>query len=604
MKGTIVTTWLNSLRKIFSDEVVDSALASVHWDKTRIIHPLENIPDEEIFQVFTQVSKDTNESVKNIWRKVGNQNIEMFQKWFPSYFERNSLRGFLIMMDDVHHQLTKIISGANPPRLIATEINEKEIEIKYISQRGLFDYLLGLFEGSSEYFNEKIEITELDRGKMEDGRHFMKVHLSIEKNPDSIINAPLSKLLGLHKIKSLPLKIAFIPTLLNIVGHFIFHRTDSIVPNLILSTCMGIVVYIAARITLKPLHKLEDDISALKDYDFSYKSNYYTQDQFEDVFHLLNDSKEYIKKDFLFFKGGMDDMDNYIKQFSDIADNLKKLSESISLIVNDVASGATHQAEETEGAVSVLMNYIESLNTIVEEETKGKDDLEESINNLKASQSQIRNVNSMINAVRDNFSTVNEQGKELSVQVNKIMDIGATVEAIADQTNLLALNASIEAARAGEAGKGFTVVAEEIRNLAEDTKQAVGDINENLQFFITQIEGFVKGIENQYTQLENSNMTLGKVTKDNDNSTDNIIRVSDVIVHLISRLSNETRNLQEVMGQIHSLAAIAEENSASSEEMSANVIQYSQQVIDLIEYIRLLDSLIGSFKLELKKYKI
>jgi methyl-accepting chemotaxis protein len=59
-----------------------------------------------------------------------------------------------------------------------------------------------------------------------------------------------------------------------------------------------------------------------------------------------------------------------------------------------------------------------------------------------------------------------------------------------------------------------------------------------------------------------------------------------------------------VVENIHSLSAIAQENSASSEEMSANVTQYSEKVIDLTDHIELLDQLISNFKSELKKYKI
>ena len=604
MKGTVVSTWLNSLRSLYGNEVVDTALKKRNWDKERIISPLDDIHDQEIFAVFQQISDDIHEPVNTIWRRVGKQNIRTFQKWFPSYFERHSLKGFLMMMDDVHAQLTKIVKGANPPRLIAKEVAEKEIEITYISKRGLTDYFLGLLEGSSEFFNEKLDYTILETSKTDDGRYSMRVKLKLEKSSDLVINSPLSKLLGLGFIKSLPLKISILPTFIVAVTTLLLNSSSN--PLLIAGNSIAVLIstYLVASAVLKPLGILNNEIIKLKQYDFGSKTSHIANDTTDGIFNSLNEAKEIVKKDFLFLKGGTDDMDNYLREFALIADNMKILSDSISSVVHEVALSATNQAEETENAVSILDQYITTLNKIVNEETKGKNQLETSILSLQNSFQDIKSVNGMINGVKSNFSNVNTHGQDLRQQAAKIMDISSTVEAIADQTNLLALNAAIEAARAGEAGRGFTVVAEEIRKLAENSKDAVHSINDNLEFFIKQIEGFVNDIQEQYSQLSDSNSTLDRVTIENEASTTQIIQVSNIIVTLIDELSTETNKLTNVVENIHSLAAIAEENSAASEEMSANVTQYSDKVKDLTEHISLLEALTGNFKRELKKYQI
>ncbi len=604
MKGTIVSTWLKSLRNLFGDELVNRAIVSINWNSDTIISPLEEIADDEIFAVFNFIAKETNQPVTGIWKKVGQQNIQSFQKWFPSYFERYSLKGFLMMMDDVHSQLTKMIKGANPPRLLAKELNEKEIEITYISKRGLFDYFLGLLEGSSTYFNEKMDYKVVETGKTQDQKHFMKVHITLEKSSDRIIKASMSKLFGLNIIKSIPVKISLIPSVILFALLAFLNKDAGWIINTIIPVSTFASVFVAANIVVKPLKHIEEDILKLKDLDFASKTMLKSNDPTEVIMAHLNEAKEAVKKDFLFLKGGTDDMDNYLREFSLITENMKELSDSISMVVHEVALSASSQADETENAVTILDQYITTLYEIVHEETEGKNRLEESVDQLKKSYQSIHQVNTMINTVKDNFGNVNQQGKDLSHQASKIMEISSTVEQIADQTNLLALNAAIEAARAGEAGKGFTVVADEIRKLAENSKVSVQHINENLMYFIELINKFVKEISEQYQQLESSNSTLDQVTLDNEASTSQIIDVSNVIVRLINQLSSETERLTGVVENVHSLAAIAEENSASSEEMSANVTQYSDKVKDLTNHINQFEALIANFKKELKKYQI
>ncbi|SDK02671.1 heme NO-binding domain-containing protein [Natronincola ferrireducens] len=604
MKGTVVSTWLNSLRSLFGDEVVNEGINRAGWNVDRIITPLEEIPDDEIFLVFSVIAKKVNKPVEVIWREVGRQNINSFQKWFPSYFERYSLKGFLMMMDDVHSQLTKMIKGANPPRLLAKEIGEKEIEITYQSKRGLFDYFLGLLEGSAAYFDEKIDVNILDSGTTPDGKKYMRVNIKLEKSPDKIHHATPTKILGFGFLKSIPLKISLFTTIILFITCLIMMGGESWLSSIVISSVALITTYVGASIVLQPMGFFLSEMKKIRNYDFGSKTVVKTKDTFEDTFHLFNETKATIKKDFLFLKGGTDDMNNFVHEFSIIAENMKNLSDSIAAVVHEVALSATNQAEETEGAVGILDEYISTLNKIVEEETEGKNQLEGAVKDLETSFNDVKNVTAMINEVKDNFSTVNYQGKDLSLQATKIMEISSTVESIADQTNLLALNAAIEAASAGEAGRGFTVVAQEIRKLAENSKSAVKDINANLVFFIQQIEGFVKAIETQYHQLESSNATLEKVTIDNQSSTNQIVGVANIIVKLIDQLSTETNNLTKVVENIHSLAAISEENSAASEEMSANVTQYSEKVKDLSENIALLEDLTKNFKNELQKYKI
>ena len=91
---------------------------------------------------------------------------------------------------------------------------------------------------------------------------------------------------------------------------------------------------------------------------------------------------------------------------------------------------------------------------------------------------------------------------QLRISSQKISEIVGLVTGIADQTNLLALNASIEAARAGEHGKGFAVVAEEVRKLAEETKNAVKNVSILIQETESNIISMADSVNSVDTQVK------------------------------------------------------------------------------------------------------
>ncbi|OGO79427.1 MAG: hypothetical protein A2Y23_06860 [Clostridiales bacterium GWB2_37_7] len=601
MKGTVVATWINSLRVIYGDDIVNKALRKIGWSENRIISPLEEIHDSEPKQLVEEVSRLVSNSTEEVWRSIGRHNIKSFHKWFPSYFERSNTKSFLLMMDDVHTQLTKMIKGAKPPRLFATDIGDKELEIKYVSKRGMFDYFLGLLEGSAAFFNEKIEYTELERGT-EDGLTFMRVNIKFEKGISSSKKFMLSKLLSLGFIKRAELKISAISTLLFFpVGYF---AAGNVTAASIMTAAVFALTALISYIVLKPLGAIHEELQALNSMEFSSFTKIQTSDNIENLSKDINIFKEKMQKDFLFLKGGNDDMYSFTKTFSEIAANMKSVSDGISMVVQDVADGAIHQAEETEKSVDIIGENMKTLNKIAEEELKSSSQLETAVSNIKTSAIETQKVAEMILSVKDNFAHVNAQGVELSRRVSDIMNIVTAVESIADQTNLLSLNAAIESARAGEAGRGFAVVANEIRGLADNSKSSVKIINENLQLFTSDVNKLINQINAQFKQLEESNLTLEKVASDNSIATDQIDVVTGSIVQLVEEMSVQTHQLAMVFENVHSLAAIAEENSASSQEMSANVIEYSNKIKELTTYIEELEKLSQNFKSELGKYKI
>ena len=175
---------------------------------------------------------------------------------------------------------------------------------------------------------------------------------------------------------------------------------------------------------------------------------------------------------------------------------------------------------------------------------------------------------------------------EQSKAVNQINELSEAILAITSQTNLLALNAAIEAARAGEAGKGFAVVAEEIRKLAENSKDTVTKIQDitkvilapsNLSSSSGEIMEFIdKKVLSDYDQLVAISETYGK----------NSISINDMITDFSATSEELLASMQNMVKAIEEIAQSANDGAqgaTSIAQESAEIAQMSNDVIKLSE---------------------
>ena len=605
MKGTVVLTWLETIGNIWGDEVKKYARQGMGLDESVIISPTDDIDDELVHRMIDKACEKANILSQQMWREIGKNNIKTFSKWFPSYFQRLSLKGFLEYMDDVHSQLTRMIKGAKPPRILFEEISPNEAYITYISKRGFYDYFVGLLEGSAEFFNEKLDFEEIERFKDEEGFYHLKIRIRFEKTNRKVKKALFNIIAGLGFIRSLEFKISIFSAIAVIILSFIVDpNKEAFANHLLMAGLTFITTFIAAFFILRPLKPIKDELSSLKNLDFSSSLFIKTNDKLEEFAKIVATTKSSIKKDLLLLKGGSDEIYNFSKNIKEIADKMKNLSDSVSGIVNDVAQGAVHQAEEIEKAVNVLNENIENLKSIVSQQTQTRDVLADVNQTLNNSGKDILSAARDINLLSTEFSEIVQKGSKLSEEANEVMKITSTVAEISNQINMLALNASIEAARAGNVGVGFAVVASEIRKLADSTMSFAKTINKSLKTFVDEVEILSNTLNEQFEKLVKSESTLNEVVNKNSQNIERISNVVETLISQIETLSSEAERISSVFETITSLSAISQENSASAQEMAASISMYAESIKDLLTKVADLENLSNVFKEELSKYQL
>jgi methyl-accepting chemotaxis protein len=597
MKGTVVATWISTARNMWGQELVDKAMGSAGWAKDRIIMPTEDIEDVGVKNFITSLATSQGKSEDDIWLTIGKDNIKAFLAAYPAFFQQETFYSFLRSMYDVHVVVVQRIPGAKPPEILIEPISEYEAIFSYKSKRGMFGYLNGLLQGGAEHFKEDITIEALEKSA-----EHIKLKIKFSKPITQNKTYRVNKFLSFGFIRSLPVKIGVAATILTALVDGILTLVGSPIPfwSALVS---GGVAAISSYLLLSPFTAIQKEIINIQERKYFNETNLHTSDDFESIMQGLALYKKRLKREFVGFKGTADEMDKYADDFNGLADNMKETSHSISGVVYDVATAAGNQAMETTEAVGILSGNLETLKTFVVEQNRNKTQLEAAIAEINQGFGEVEASGAKLEHSLQKFADVKKSAENLQSQATKITEITAMVAAIAGQTNLLALNAAIEAARAGEQGRGFAVVAEEVRKLAEQSHHHSDSITSDLKVLMDIISGVVSMIEEEYDVLAVESRQLNVVVASNSRNVDNVHNVATNIVQMIGKLEHEMTGLGHVYGKIESLAAISEENSAASQEVSASVQVYNDKLQDMMGRIGEFKVMIQHFSEDINQYR-
>lgn len=276
----------------------------------------------------------------------------------------------------------------------------------------------------------------------------------------------------------------------------------------------------------------------------------------------------------------MKEMNECTTQFSDNFDSITQSIDNVNIAVTEIAEGATQQAADTQ-SVGESMN---DMGEAIGKTTASVSDLSHSAAVMKKNNEMVdETLRELIDISGRTSRSVDQVQKQTNLTNESVQAIQAATDiiaGIASQTNLLSLNASIEAARAGDMGRGFAVVAEEIRGLADQSKESAGRIRGIVETLIQNSNHSVEIMDGVVDEIAQQNKKLN-VTQDAFNSLNGevlrVVGAIDVISQQIDSIENYKNG---VIQSIDKLAEISQNNAASTQETAATMDQLARIVAE------------------------
>ncbi|KJE37198.1 chemotaxis protein [Thalassospira sp. HJ] len=268
----------------------------------------------------------------------------------------------------------------------------------------------------------------------------------------------------------------------------------------------------------------------------------------------------------------------YYKKLQEMSDEFEK---TIGTVVSAVSSSASDMSQasetlmtsmqETQGEVEKARGAAEISADNATTVAGAAEELDSSIREIS---SQVSRASTISSDVEDSVRQTSDTIEALNTAAEQIGTVVDLIDKIASQTNLLALNATIEAARAGEAGKGFAVVASEVKNLANQTAKATGDITEqinNVQQSTVAAVNAIHGVAGQISSIVDSVTAISAAVEQQAAATTEISGN-------INAVSSANREVNSSLETVNGTATRTSSVALNVSEVSQTLKQNSEQL--------------------------
>ncbi|GLC89271.1 methyl-accepting chemotaxis protein [Lysinibacillus piscis] len=292
----------------------------------------------------------------------------------------------------------------------------------------------------------------------------------------------------------------------------------------------------------------------------------------------------------------------YSEELMSSTNDMSSGIEHVLTTTSELATGASLQAEQATSTLEITQEVgrkMAQIQSYVTNMMNRSQQTEQSSQlGMANAEQSIQGMDLMEQKVTATALVVQQLG-EKSSEINRILQV---IDDIAAQTNLLALNAAIEAARAGEHGKGFSVVAEEVRKLAEESSKSTSQISLIIENVLQESTLASQSMNGVVQEVQTSVQLIDANKQALDDIMQNILAMVEQIQHVTAASASINTETHEVVLAVENITAISQQSSAGSEELLATMEQQNASVHQINAMAKSLATMAESLQQALAKF--
>ncbi|GFZ33749.1 methyl-accepting chemotaxis protein [Clostridium zeae] len=374
----------------------------------------------------------------------------------------------------------------------------------------------------------------------------------------------------------------------------------------VLIIVLGIIIgEIFSIFLVRSLNKLKRKAELIKNGDLTVKFDKAGDDEIGDLTQSFGEMVNNISVITNEIKNNTREVNAEITDMHKSYSETSNTAEEITQVINEIATGSLEQTGRINQVATTMDEVFRQVENSVQKANIVSSSSDTSLNNTNAALNLFKTSIEKVTTVTDTIETTAMIIKELDSKSKEINAFSETISEITSQTNLLSLNAAIEAARAGEQGKGFALVANEIKDLAEQSSNASSQISEIANSMQNEILSAMKAIEKGVNHANESVASVNKVDSYlsdlQESSIDTNIKIKEIIssIYIIEKTCKDSLNRIHDLDDIsRSFSAGAQQAVASTEEQAAIMYQVKINMNNIKDMTDRLNNVVNKFKVE------